>query len=256
MHNRKFFLTAFLTVVFWCFLSSCSDPPQLYLLSGAGMKVPITEVAADFERETGIRVETKFEGSSILREYILDFKTGDVFLPGDKKNLDILFDKGLVKTTSFIAWHKVAILVAPGQTKRIKSLDDLAGKGVRLAMSNPRLASLGQIVTNNIIDRHPKGKDILNNVVVYGSSSQDVLRLYREGGIDAIIEWDVMAATPAGKGLTVIPINEPYQVNDKLYAGLLTTATNPKLARKLFIYLTTKGKETFRKHGYDTMEFQ
>jgi len=223
-------------------------------LSGAGMKAPVIEIAAAFEQETGIKVQTQFEGSSILRDYILDFHTGDIFLPGDKKNLDILAEKGLVKESSFIAWHRVAILVDPRQIDRIKGLDDLAGKNIRLAMSNPRLASLGRIVMKNIIEKHPKGQEILKNVVVYGSSSQDVLRIYRESNIDAVIEWDVMAATPAGQGLVVVPLQAPYQVNDKLYAGLLTTAGSSLLAEKLYSYVITEGREVFRKHGYDINE--
>ncbi|MBU0729278.1 MAG: molybdate ABC transporter substrate-binding protein [Proteobacteria bacterium] len=228
--------------------------PTLLFLSGAGMKEPVAEIAANFEQETGIKVQTYFEGSSILRDYIINFNTGDIFLPGDKKNLDVLSKKGLVAESSFIAWHVVAILVSPGARERIKGLDDLADEGVRIAISNPQLASLGRIVMQQIIEKHPRGQDILKNVVVYGSSSQDVLRIYREGGIDAIIEWDVMAGTPEGEGLIVIPLEDSYQVKDELFAGLLTAAQDPVLARKFYVYLKTKGKEVFRKHGYKTEE--
>ena len=231
---------------------SCQKKQTVMFLSGAGMKAPVNEIAANFEKETGIRIQTHFDGSSILRDYVINFQTGDIFLPGDKKNLDILSDKGLVKESSFIAWHVVAILVSPEAKDRIKGIDDLAEKGVRLVISNPELASLGRIVTENIIKKHPKGDDILSNVVVYGSSSQDVLRLYREGGIDAIIEWDVMAATQEGKGLIVVPLEEPYQVKDELFAGLLTTAHEPVLAKKFYDYLISKGRDVFRKHGYNT----
>ena len=134
---------------------SCQKKQKTILfLSGAGMKVPVQEIAANFEKETGIKVQTQFGGSSILRDYILNFKTGDVFLPGDKKNLDILSEKGLVKNRSFIAWHIVAILVSPEAKTRIKGLNDLAGEGVRLVISNPELASLGRIVTEKIIKKH------------------------------------------------------------------------------------------------------
>lgn len=232
-------------------LRSYQEETQLVFLSGAGMKAPVTEIAEKFEREIGIKVQTHFEGSSILRDYIIDFKTGDVFLPGDKKNLDLLTEKGLVEESFFIAWHVAAILVSPVFKGRINGLDDLADEDIRLAISNPRLASLGTIVMRNIIERHPRGQDILKNVVVYGSSSQDVLKIYREGGIDALIEWDVMAYTPEGEGLVVVPINDPYKVKDKLYVGLLTTAKDPVLARKFYNYLLISGKEIFRKHGYD-----
>lgn len=232
--------------------ASCSEQVQVVFLSGAGMKAPVTEIAANFEQETGIKVQTHFEGSSILRDYILKFNTGDIFLPGDKKNLNVLAEKGLVKEESFLAWHVVAILVSPEMADRIKGLDDLADEGLRLAMSNPRLASLGKIVMNRIINQHPRGAEILKNVVVYGSSSQDVLSLYSEGDIDAVIEWDVMAGTPEGEGLIVVPIQEPYQVKDELRAGLLSTAKDPEAARRFYTYLVSTGREVFRKHGYDT----
>ena len=234
------------------FTLSCQKQPTLLFLSGAGMKVPVNEIAANFEKETGIKVQTQFDGSSILRDYILNFKTGAIFLPGDKANLDVLSEKGLVKESSFIAWHIVSILVSPGAVDRIKGIDDLAEPGVRLVISNPKLASLGRIVIENIIEKHPKGDDIFKNVVVYGSSSQDVLKLYRDGGIDAVIEWDVMASTPEGEGLVVVPLEGPYQVKDELFVGLLNTADDPVLAKKFYDYLVTEGKEVFRKHGYRT----
>lgn len=229
-----------------------SDEQKVLLLSGAGMKVPVYEIAQNFEKETGIKVNIQLGGSSILRNYILDFKTGDLFLPGDKKNLDLLSEADLVVEGTFMAWHSVAILVAPQAKDRIKSLDDLAKPGVRLVMSNPELASLGKIVTQKIIKKHPKGEEILKNVVVYGSSSQDVLKLYKEGNIDALIEWDVMTNTPEGKDLIVVPIEEKYQVKDQLFVGLLKTAEHPELARKFYDYMKIKGKMIFKKHGYNT----
>jgi molybdate transport system substrate-binding protein len=254
MRTYRYYLLAIIVIAVTVGFFTLSDRQQksLLFLSGAGMKVPVNEIAANFERETGIKVRTQFAGSSILRDYILNFNSGDLFLPGDKKNLEILADQGLVAEKSFIAWQVVAILVAPEARARIKGLADLAAPGVRIAMSNPKLASLGRIVTKNVIERHPQGEAILKNVVVYGSSSQDVLKLYRAGGIDAIIEWDVMAATPEGKGLVVVPLEKPYQVKDELVAGLLTTAQEPLLAKKLYDYLTTTGTGVFRKHGYNT----
>ncbi|MEN8142777.1 MAG: molybdate ABC transporter substrate-binding protein [Thermodesulfobacteriota bacterium] len=253
MRSHYYYLIAIIVIaaaiVFFSFRGR--QETTLLFLSGAGMKVPVNEIAANFERETGIKVQTQYDGSAILRDYILKFNTGDIFLPGDKKNLEILAEKGLVAESTFIAWHVVSILVAPEAKERIKGLVDLAKPGVRIAMSSPKLASLGRIVTKNVIEKHPKGQDILKNVVVYGSSSQDVLKLYRKGGIDAIIEWDVMAATPEGRGLVVVPLEKPYMVRDELFAGLLTTSREPRAAKEFYDYLITNGKEVFRKHGYN-----
>lgn len=250
---RSFLLVAiFMTTALLCSCAREREKPEIIFLSGSGMKVPITEIAANFERETGIRVQTHFEGSAILHDYIVDFNTGDIFLPGDKKNLDDLQQKGLVKESFFLAWHVLSILVAPNMAERIKGLDDLAEPGIRLAMSNPRQASPGRFVMQQIIEKHPRGEEILNNVIALGSSSQEVLKLYRQGGIDAVIEWDVLAATPEGKGLIVVPLVAPYQLRDELHAALLSTAKNPAAAEKFYTYLRSNGREVFQRHGYDT----
>ena len=248
--------------VFWGFFAlvaavaiyiamSVNEKPYLLFLSGAGMKAPVTEIANNFEKKTGIKIYTFFDGSAVLRDYIINFRGGDLFLSGDEKNFNAVVEKRFVEDSSFVAWHIVAILVSPRYKEEIKGLDDLAKKGVRLAISNPRMASLGRLVMEQIIKRHPKGKEILNNVVVYGSSTDDILKLYRQGNIDAIIEWDVMADTPEGKGLSIVEIEDQYKIKDPLKIGLLKTSKNPKAARKFYDYFTTKGIDVFRKHGYE-----
>jgi len=225
--------------------------PYLICLTGSGMKVPVAEIAGNFEKETGIKVYTVFEGSLTLRNYILNFRTGDIFLPGNKKELDSLAEKGLVKENSFVAWHKACILVSPRYKGEINGLDDLSRKGLRLAISNPEMASLGKLVKERILSRHPKGREILSNVGFFGSSTQEILRKYREGAIDAVIEWEVMAYVPEGKGLRVVPIEEEYSVEDTLSIGLLTTSRNPELAKRFYDYVAHEGKEIFRKYGYE-----
>ncbi|MDH4230405.1 MAG: substrate-binding domain-containing protein [Nitrospirota bacterium] len=225
--------------------------PYLIFLSGAAMKVPVAEIAGKFEEKTGIRVLTVFEGSLTLRNYILNFMTGDVFLPGDRKVLDGLSEKGLLRENSFVAWHKAGILVSPRYKGEISGLDDLSRKGVRLAISNPEMTSLGKLINKRILGRHPKGREILSNVVFFGSSTQEILRKCREGNIDAVIEWEVMAYAPEGKGLLVVPIEKEYSIKDALYIGLLTTSRHPELAKRFYDFFAQEGKEIFNKHGYD-----
>lgn len=256
--NHKIILVAvaFLAAVMSSgyFFHAAPPSPSIKFLCGAGMKTPITEIIQNFETETGNKVHVFFEGSAILNEYISTFRSGDLFLPGDKENLDILQKQGLVTDSSFLAWHTGAILIPPSLKDRIRGVDDLAGEGVRLAMPNPRQTSLGRLVMKNIINRHPAGDRILGNIVVYGSSCQDVLDRFRESNADVLFEWDVMATTPEGQGLIVVPIAGPYQVKDPMHLGLLATARNPTLARQFYAYLLTKGREVFRKHGYNVEE--
>ncbi|KAF0143220.1 MAG: molybdate transport system substrate-binding protein, partial [Nitrospirae bacterium] len=223
--------------------------------SGAGMKIPVSEIVKNFTALTGIKVDVHFEGSAILVQHIKAYGDADLFMSGDKKNMDILIKDGFVRESIFIAWHIPSILVPPENRKNIKGLNDLARKGVKFVMSNPAQASLGRVV-RNMFQRHPKGNDILNNVVVYGSDSQDDLRLfrdfYKEGRADAVIEWDVMTRVPEGKGLMVIPFEKEYEIKDSLSLALLKTSKKPEIARRFYDYFRTEGIKIFKKHGYNT----
>lgn len=236
-------------------LSNKKDNHFIVLLSGAGMKIPVNEIAAGFADATGIHVDVHFEGSSVLRQYIETYGDADLFLSGDKENMDTLVKNGLAKESAFVAWHIPSILIPPKNKEKIKGLDDLAKKGVRFVMSNPKQASLGMMV-DEVIRRHPKGKEISRNVAVYGSSTQDDLRLfwdlYKEGGADAVLEWDVMVHVPEGKGLLVVPFEKEYEIKDALMIALLKTSKNPFGAKLFYDYFRTEGIKVFKKHGYNT----
>lgn len=225
----------------------------LLMFSGAGMKIPVSEINENFTGSTGIPVDVHFEGSSILRHYIETYGDADLFLSGDQENIDLLEKKGLVKEKTFVAWHIPAILAPAGNVKMIRGLDDIAKKGVRLVMSNPRQASLGTMVRDMLL-RHPNGKAVLDNVVAYGSSSQDDLRLFRElykqGKADAVIEWDVMVYVPEGEGLIAIPFEKKYEIKDALILALLTTSRDPGTAKRLYEHFKTEGLQVFLKNGY------
>jgi molybdate transport system substrate-binding protein len=231
------------------------DRRFVIFFSGAGMKVPVSEIVKNFTALTGIKIDVHFEGSAILVQHIKMYGDADLFMSGDKKNMDILIKDGFVRENTFIAWHIPSILIPPENKERIKGLNDLAGKEIRFVMSNPVQASLGRLV-NDMLMRHPKGKDILNNVAVYGSDSQDDLRLfrdlYRKGRVDAVIEWDVMTRVPEGEGLLVVPFEKEYEIKDPLMLALLKTSKNPKIAKRFYDYFKAEGIKVFKKHGYNT----
>ena len=225
----------------------------LLIFSGAGMKTPLLELIANFTDSTGVPVDVHFEGSSILRQYVETYGDADLMLSGDLGNIDLMEKKGLVRKKNFVAWHVPAILVPAGNVARIQGLKDLSKKGVRVVMSNPGQASLGRLVRDMLL-RQAIGRAVLRNVVAYGSSSQDDLRLfqelYKQGKADAVIEWDVMAHAPEGEGLIAIPFEKEYEIKDALTIALLTTSRDPGTAIRFYDYFRSKGSPVFKKHGY------
>lgn len=237
------------------YLYKKTDNRYVIFFSGAGMRVPASEIVNSFTHTTGISVNVHFNWSSILRRSIEVFGNADVFLSGDKRNIDILADKGLVKESSFIAWHIPAILVPPEKWESIKGLNDLAREGVRFVMSNPKLAASGRLASE-AISKHPKAADILKNVVIYGASTDDTLKLfnelYKKGEADAVIEWHEMIYTPEGNGLLSVPFEKEYQIRDQIIIALLNSSNNPRISKKFYDYFKTNASDIFKKYGYNT----
>lgn len=230
------------------------DDSFVVFFSGAGMKVPASEIVKDFADLTGIPVNVHFDGSSVLRQHIETYGDADVFMSGDKANIDALIKKGLVEESAFIAWHIPSILIPPENMERIKGLNDLSKKGIRFVMSNPALAASGRLA-KEAISRHPKAEEILANVAAYGSSTADSLArfrdLYKKGQADAVIEWDVMVHVPEGKGLLFVPFEKEYEIRDPLMIALLKKSRNPAVSKKFYDYFRTEGVKVFKKHGYN-----
>ncbi len=237
------------------FLFKSKGKQSIVFFSGAGMKVPVSEIVKNFTDSTGIVVDMHFDGSAVLRQYIETYGDVDVFMSGDRNNMDILVQNGFVKEQTFIAWHIPSILIPPENKNTIQGLNDLAKKNVRFVMSNPAQASLGKLV-NDMLARHPRGKEILKHAAVYGSDSQDDLRLFRDlykkGGADAVIEWDVMVHVPEGNGLIVVPFDKKYEIRDSLSIAVLKASAHPEIAKRFFDYFRMEGVAVFKKHGYNT----
>ncbi len=226
--------------------------PPLLFLCGAGMRGPVTELADRFTSSTGIDVDVRYEGSSILRDYILTFRQGDLFLPGDEENLRLLASAGLVRRSGFVARHEAAVLVPAGGGGKVARFADLARPGLKIVMANPRMASLGRLLMEKVLDRHPLGPAILGNVVVFGSSSLDVLQLFQRGDADAVFDWQTSAFAQDGTMLDVIPLPAGYRVSEPLRLGLLATSRQPARAQQLYRFILRHAAPVFRRYGYRT----
>jgi hypothetical protein len=93
-------------------------------------------------------------------------------------------------------------------------------------------------------------------VVVYGSSSQDDLRLFgfaptRQGRRG--VEWDVMVHTPEG-GPHLIPFEKKFEVKNAVMVALLATSRDPRRAKRLYDFFAIRGVPVFKKNGYATEE--
>jgi molybdate transport system substrate-binding protein len=73
-----------------------------------------------------LKITYSFAGSGTLVQQVQQGAPADVIATADTSTMKTLEDAGLVETPTTFAHNKLQILVAPGNPKQIKSLDDLS----------------------------------------------------------------------------------------------------------------------------------
>lgn len=235
--------------------SACGkkEPPeQLAFFCGAAVKVPMEQILANFEKETGIQVNVIYSGSGNLLSQMEITKKGDVYLCGSPDYVTIGEEKGLLirGTAKKVCYLVPAILTPKGNPKDIKSLGDLAKKEVRLGIGNPETVCLG-LYAIELLEANGLLEKVMPNVVVFAKGCAATANLVAIGKVDAIIGWKVFKNwNPDEVELITIPGENIPRIS-YIAIAVGSFVKNEELAGKLIHYiLSEKGQNIFQKWGY------
>jgi molybdate transport system substrate-binding protein len=110
--------------------SAGGGKPQLTVSAAASLKQAFTAYGAQF-RDASARFS--FAGSDELAAQIEQGVKPDVFAAANTKLPDALFAKGLVEKPTVFAGNRL-VLAVPADGTKVRSLEDLEGDGVKLAI--------------------------------------------------------------------------------------------------------------------------
>ncbi len=250
---KKLFILLLLLLMF----CSCSREPNeksLLVMCGSANKPAMEEIAARYERETGVKVHPVYGGSGTLLSQIELSKKGDIYLPASADYIIKARNKQLIfpDSTQQVCYLVPAIITPKGNPKSIKTLEDLSKKGIKVAIGNPETVCLG-LYAIELLEKNNLLKPVMKNVVVYGGSCSKLINLVVMKKVDAIIGWrvvhfwspDKMGFIPIGKKalsrISYIPISIPVFARDK------------KESQKFSDFVTSAtGRRIYQKHGYVT----
>jgi molybdate transport system substrate-binding protein len=172
---------------------SCAD--ELLVFAGAASKPPTEEAAKAFEKKTGVKVNVTFGGSGFVLSQMTLARKGDIYFPGSSDYMEIAKKKGFVfpETEQYVVYLVPAINVQKGNPKGIKSLRDLTGPGLRVAIANPDGVCVGlhavEIVEKNLASEEKAA--FRNNLVNYTESCEKTATAVSLKTVDAVIGWKV-----------------------------------------------------------------
>ena len=84
--------------------STCyADEKKITVFAAASLTEAVTQVAADFEKEKSVQIQTSFASSSTLAKQIENGAPAEIFIAADNKWMDYLQEKNLLKPANRVA---------------------------------------------------------------------------------------------------------------------------------------------------------
>jgi len=257
--KRRLFLAAMVVAVgsiLGCDKKQLDKQPsaerELLLFCGAGLQLPVAELAATFARENDIRVVPDYAGAEVLLSRIKLYNQGDLYMPGDREFVCRAAEAGLILCQKSVCYFVPTILVQKGNPKKISSLHDLIKSGVKLGMGNPRTLPVGRIA-KEIFEKNKISWAHVEKNLTFQSATVNVLGMQIQArSLDAVVVWDAVARYYSKWG-DEVPIPIEKNLISTVDVGVLNFTKNQELAERFAGFLTSeKGRAIFAKHNYTT----
>ncbi|WP_020587833.1 molybdate ABC transporter substrate-binding protein [Desulfobacter curvatus] len=222
---------------------------ELFLYAGAGLRKPTDKIIAQFEQETGHKVVVDYSGSGKQMAKYQTVLRGDLFMPGSYFYIDKLKERGLVLSDSRVVLHTPVIAVNKKGGHAVKTLEDMAAPGIKLAMGDPKAMALGR-TSMDIIKNAGLEKQFLDNVAVYGATVNQLTLYVVQGAVDAAIVARANAFMHQDT-LDMFDIPTKYYTPEIIGIAVLKTAKDATLAEQFKAFVSgPRGTAYFTRSGF------
>jgi molybdenum ABC transporter molybdate-binding protein len=223
----------------------------LVVYAAPTVRLPLEAVAADYERDTGVRVELRYGASEDLLTKVRfpsPVEPADLFAPADDSYVRQARDLGLVGESFPVARVRAVLLLAPGNPAGVNRWPDLLRPGVRVAVPNPA-AAVGKLARDHLAATG--NWSALRPRVVDVGTVTEAANAAKAGAADAAVVWDAVAAAPAYRGQAVLSVPELAGVEGRIEVAVLAQSRDPDAAARFARYATAgPGLARFRDGGF------
>jgi molybdate transport system substrate-binding protein len=221
---------------------------RLIVLCGSSFIPPTEALLAGFKARTGMEAVFTTGGSEDLLPNVKAKSLGDVFITHDPY-LDYTKDAGSWADHADVGLLVPVLAVAKGNPRRLASVEDLARPGLKVAISDPRYSTCGEM-----IERLLKKKKILEDVMknaenrlLKGHSALG--NLVKTGAVDAAVMWNGVAHT-FRDSLEVVPVPYEFETEVRVRVIALNYSKRPGRVREFMDFARTEGPRIFKGYGY------
>jgi len=235
-------------------LSGCGSkdkenkPTELVVLCGSSFVPPTEQLCSEFKAKTGIEIISTVGGSEDLLPHVKAGIKGDIFITHDPF-LDYTRDANALADHVEVGFVAPVLAVQKGNPKGIKSIEDLAKPGLKVALTDPQYSTAGEMVFA-LLDKKGIKEAVLKNVenrLTKGHSN--IGTFLKTQAIDAGIMWNGVAHTFAD---SLDVVKTPYEYDDEIRVHImsLSYSKHPETLRQFMEFVRSRGPEVFAEHGY------
>ncbi|MBN1342278.1 MAG: substrate-binding domain-containing protein, partial [Phycisphaerae bacterium] len=229
---------------------SSKPKPALMLFCGAGIQLPVAELAEAFSKESGCRIDADYAGSEVLLSRIKLKQKGDLYMPGDASYVEMAASAGMIESSTPACYFVPTILVARGSPKKITGLQDLTRQGVRLGLGDAKACAVGR-QSKKVFDKNGIAWADVERRLVFQSLTVNELGVQiQTGSLDAVIVWDAVARQYLDHG-EMVEIPPEQNVISTVPIGVLRFSEHKDLANRFVEFaVSDRGRAIFGKHHY------
>ncbi len=265
-------VVAALVLILWQpWRTSARDKVKLQFYCAAGMSKAVDEIKAEYEKEfPNVEININYGGTGKLLSTIKANKgTGHLYLAADKHHMNIAHNEGYIAETIPVAYLRPVVVVNKEKQKslsdKVDSIGDLLRKDLKVSLANPKLAAIGKLAKDTLLQNKQAAKYWKQLEADLGSSSNrvstvgtvnEVAQNIETGAADIGIVWYAIAKQrPA---LEVVEIEEFKKAKELIQIGILTKAEGKAATAALrfarYLSARDKGLQSFDKHQFKPIE--
>jgi molybdate transport system substrate-binding protein len=224
------------------------DTAELVILVGNSFIPPTEQLIAEFTKKTGMQATYSTGGSEDLLPHVKAKQRGDIFITHDPY-LKYTEQAGACSDHVHVGFVAPVLAVQKGNPKNIMSISNLTKPGLKVALSDPKYSTCGEMV-----------RDFLNEKGIYDAVMKNVGNRLTKGhsnlgnllktqAVDAVLMWNGVANT-FKEHLEVI--QTPYEYSSEIGVHIigLSYSKQPELVRQFMTFVRERGETVFSEHGY------
>ena len=225
-----------------------AESVELIVLAGNSFIPPTEELIAKLTEKTGIKATYTTGGSEDLLPHVKAKQRGDIFITHDPY-LDYTKEAGALASDVPVGFVAPVLAVQKGNPKKIQSLGDLAKPGIKVALSDPKYSTCGEMV-RDLLKKKGLYEQVMKNVenrLTKGHSNLG--NLLKAQTVDAVIMWNGVANT-FKEHLDLVKTPYEYDEEIRVHVMGLSYSKQPEAVAKFIELTRQEGEKIFAKHGY------